>query len=82
MIKKVKVEQLRPGVFIDRFDSGWLSHPFLFNRKRIKGRAAIDKLQEWGIEQVYIDTDRGLDIEDVEHPREPEPETEPGDRIY
>ena len=74
MIKKVKVEQLRPGVFIDRFDSGWLNHPFLFNRKRIKDRPVIDKMREWGVEHVYIDTDRGLDIEDAEHPREPEPE--------
>ena len=74
MIKKVKVEQLRPGVFIDRFDSGWLSHPFLFNRKRIKDRPAIDKMREWGVEYVYIDTDRGLDIEDTHHPRQAEPE--------
>jgi len=73
MIKKVKVEQLRPGVFVHRFDSGWLSHPFLFNRKRIRDRHAIDKMIEWGVEHVYIDTDRGLDIEDARHPHEPEP---------
>ncbi|MDH4320942.1 MAG: HD-GYP domain-containing protein [Desulfobulbaceae bacterium] len=75
MIKKVKVEQLRPGVFVDRFDSGWLSHPFLFNRKRIKDRHAIDKMKEWGVEHVYIDTDRGLDVEDGRRVREPEPES-------
>ncbi len=71
MIKKMPVRQLRPGVFIDHFESGWLNHPFLFNHKRIKDQQTIDKMIEWGIEEVYIDTDRGLDIETDEKPGQP-----------
>jgi len=76
MIKKVKVEQLRPGVFIDHFDSGWFNHPFLFNRKRVKDQRVIAKMVEWGVGHVYIDTDRGLDVEEVGGtPHEYEPES-------
>lgn len=64
MIKKIKVQQLRPGVYIKDYDCGWLGHPFLFGKKLLKSEKTIQKLEEWGIKEVYIDTDRGLDIED------------------
>lgn len=64
MIKKVKVQQLRPGVFIKDYDCGWLGHPFLFGTKLLKNDKAIKKLEEWGVKEVFIDTEKGLDIEE------------------
>ncbi|MBU0730244.1 MAG: HD-GYP domain-containing protein [Proteobacteria bacterium] len=74
MIKKVKVEQLAPGVFIKGFDCGWMGHPFLFNSKLITSEKALEKLRYFGIREVFIDTEKGRDIEDApseaEHKRQ------------
>lgn len=72
MIKKVKVEDLRPGVYIERFDCGWLGHPFLFNRKKVTSYQAINRLNDWGITHVFIDTARGLDVGENHRPHRPE----------
>ncbi|MGV1097933.1 HD-GYP domain-containing protein [Thiovibrio sp. JS02] len=76
MIKKVQIEELRPGIYIERFDCGWMGHPFLFNRKKIKSYQEIDRLRSWGITHVYIDTGQGLDVH-----REPQPRTFPLPRL-
>jgi putative nucleotidyltransferase with HDIG domain len=63
MIKKVNVKHLSPGMFIHDMNCGWLRHPFLKNSIKIKDAAAIRKISELGIQEVYIDTDRGPDVE-------------------
>jgi putative nucleotidyltransferase with HDIG domain len=65
MIKKVKSEQLKPGMFIHDFNCGWLNHPFLRNRILLKSDAEIEKIIEQQIKDVYIDTDQGLDADDA-----------------
>jgi HD-GYP domain-containing protein (c-di-GMP phosphodiesterase class II) len=65
MIKKVKAEQLKPGMFVQDFNCGWLNHPFLHNRVLLKGAADIEKVIEHRIREVYIDTDLGLDADDA-----------------
>lgn len=66
MIKKVKVEQIIPGVFIHDFDASWIKHPFLFSRKKVRDWQTIHRIKESGIHHVFIDTTKGLDI--VERP--------------
>jgi putative nucleotidyltransferase with HDIG domain len=65
MIKKVKTEQLKPGMFVHDFNCGWLNHPFLRNRILLKCDAEIEKILEHQIKDVYIDTDQGLDADDA-----------------
>jgi putative nucleotidyltransferase with HDIG domain len=65
MIKKVKTEQLKPGMFVHDFNCGWLNHPFLRNRILLKCDAEIEKIIEHQIKDVYIDTDHGLDADDA-----------------
>jgi HD-GYP domain-containing protein (c-di-GMP phosphodiesterase class II) len=65
MIKKITVAQLKPGVFVHDFNTGWLHHPFLKNQVKIKTDQDIDKLVHYQIHDVYIDTDRGLDVEEA-----------------
>jgi putative nucleotidyltransferase with HDIG domain len=65
MIKKIKVTQLRPGVFVHDFNCGWLHHPFLQNQVKLKTDQDIEKLFKYQIHEVYIDTERGLDIEEA-----------------
>jgi putative nucleotidyltransferase with HDIG domain len=65
MIKKIKVAQLKPGVFVHDFNTGWLHHPFLKNQVKIKTDQDVDKLLKYQIHDVYIDTDRGVDVEEA-----------------
>src|ERR1051325_8830515 len=65
MIKKVTVEQLKPGVFVHDFNCGWLHHPFLRNRIKLKTDKDVEKVIKHQIHEVYIDTDFGIDVEDA-----------------
>ncbi len=62
MIKKVKTEQLRPGVFIHDFGKKWLDHPFITNSKMLATQWHIERIREYNIKEIYIDTNRGLDV--------------------
>jgi len=70
MIKKIKVEQLKPGVFVHDFNCGWLHHPFLTDRTKLKTDKQIQKVVGYGIRDLYIDTDKGVDIDDAPTQRE------------
>jgi putative nucleotidyltransferase with HDIG domain len=64
-VKKVKVDALRPGIYVCDLNAGWLDHPFLFKRFKIKSIAEIEKIRSYGIREVFIDTSRGDDVEDA-----------------
>ncbi|MBI5556384.1 MAG: HD-GYP domain-containing protein [Deltaproteobacteria bacterium] len=65
MIKKVKVEKLRPGIFVHDFNTDWNSGNLLTNQTLIRDVKIIDILHSWGIKEVYIDTDKGFDVSDA-----------------
>lgn len=65
MIKKIKVKQLQPGMFVHDMNCGWLEHPFFTNSMKIKNEKVIDKIINYGICEVYIDTKKGLDVADA-----------------
>lgn len=62
MIKKIKVEQLDTGMFVADFNCGWLEHPFLTNSVFVKDAHIIEKVKEFGIRELYIDTQKGADV--------------------
>ncbi len=62
MIKKIKVEQVEPGMYVADFNCGWFEHPFLANTVFIKDAGIIAKIKEYGIKELYIDTLRGADV--------------------
>jgi len=70
VIKKIRVERLKPGIFVHDFNSGWLHHPFLRNKIKIETDEDIEKILKLQIREVYIDTDRGLDIDDAQTQQE------------
>jgi putative nucleotidyltransferase with HDIG domain len=74
MIKKIDVKKLKPGVFVHDFNCGWLHHPFLHNRVKIKTEKEIEKIVKHQIRELYIDTDQGLDVDDA--PTKPEVDRE------
>ncbi|MFZ5775941.1 MAG: HD-GYP domain-containing protein [Thermodesulfobacteriota bacterium] len=54
MPKKISIDELRPGMFVERFGGGWLHHPFLFNRKEIKSLKEVERLRSWGVNTLYV----------------------------
>lgn len=65
MIKKVSVQQLKPGMFIHDMNCGWMEHPFLTGTLKVKNDKEIEKIAGNGIREVYIDTGKGLDVVDA-----------------
>ncbi|MBK1716684.1 HD-GYP domain-containing protein [Thiocystis violacea] len=72
MIKKIAVDQLQLGMYVHDLNCGWMEHGFLRNRFLIKAEANLDKIRGLGIQELYIDTDKGLDV--IQAPTESEVE--------
>jgi HD-GYP domain-containing protein (c-di-GMP phosphodiesterase class II) len=66
MIKKANVAQLRVGMFVHDFNCGWLENPFFATQILLKSGREIEKIVSAGIHDLYIDTDKGLDIADAQ----------------
>ncbi|WP_153116864.1 HD-GYP domain-containing protein [Rhodocyclus tenuis] len=65
MIKKIRVEQVRVGMYVHDFNAGWLDHPFARNRMKIASDEELHKLAASGIREIFIDTARGVDVADA-----------------
>jgi len=55
-------------MYLCGIDCSWLDTPFLMHRFLIKSSADIDKLQNCGIQEITIDTSRGLDVASESEP--------------
>ncbi|CAK0775453.1 Phosphodiesterase [Gammaproteobacteria bacterium] len=64
MIKKIKIDYLRLGMFIHDLDIGWMDHPFLKSSFTVTSQDTLEKIFDLKLREVYIDTDKGLDILD------------------
>lgn len=65
MIKKIAIEQLSVGMFIHDLDTAWLEHPFLHNRFKVADPSTVNKIRIIGVKHIYIDTNRGKDLDDA-----------------
>ena len=65
MIKKIKVDQLKPGMYVHDFNCSWMQHPFFGRSSKIKDEKSIEKVINSGIHDLYIDTGKGLDVDDA-----------------
>ena len=65
MIKKITTDQLQIGMFISNLDASCLEHNFLSSQFAVNNEDTIKKVQDTGIKCVYIDTKKGLDIQDA-----------------
>ena len=63
MIKKIKVEDLKIGVYVHDFNCDWNSEHIYLDENIIKNQNTIDILKSWRIKEVLIDTERGLNVE-------------------
>jgi putative nucleotidyltransferase with HDIG domain len=65
MIKRIDTKYLKPGMFIEDMNCGWLRHPFLTNKITITDDEMIERIVKHGIHEVYIDTEKGLTVKDA-----------------
>ena len=59
---KIRIADLKVGMFVVNLDRPWLEHPFLTGKKLITSEKQIAKLREYGIGHLYIDPGKGLDV--------------------
>lgn len=65
MIKKISIQQLKPGMYIYDQNCGWNEHPFGSNQFKISNDKELEKIIGNGVPEVYIDTRKGLDVDDA-----------------
>ena len=66
MIKKIPIDQIKIGMYIHDLNCGWIDHPFALNRFMIDDISTLNRILATGVAEVYIDTDRGADVEGLE----------------
>jgi putative nucleotidyltransferase with HDIG domain len=66
MIKRIQSNQLLPGMFIHDLNCGWMEHPFAFNSFKVDDDKTIEKIISCGIRELYIDSEKGLDVADAQ----------------
>jgi HD-GYP domain-containing protein (c-di-GMP phosphodiesterase class II) len=62
MLKKISVDQLRPGMFLHGLCGAWLDHPFWKTSFVIRGDEHIRKLLDSPVREVWIDVAKGIDV--------------------
>ena len=63
MLKKINVQDVKVGMYLQEICGSWMEHPFWKKSFEISDPRDIKTLQECGIHELWIDTDKGLDIE-------------------
>lgn len=62
MLKKIKVHQLKQGMYIQELCSSWMESPFWQKSFLLDTQLALDKIRKTKIQDAWIDTDKGLDV--------------------
>jgi putative nucleotidyltransferase with HDIG domain len=63
MRKKISVGDARIGMFLHEVCGSWMEHPFWKKSFKLTTPKEIKTLQECGIQEIWIDTAKGLDVE-------------------
>ncbi|MEX5216225.1 MAG: DUF3391 domain-containing protein [Nitrospira sp.] len=85
--KRIGIGSLKPGMFVVGMDQPWYKTPFLFHKRLVGSDDDINLLRRHGIQEVLIDTTKGLDLDEpaaappsVPAPTGP-PKEEPGPAV-
>ena len=63
MLILITVEQLRLGMYIHEFCGSWYDHPFWRSSFLLNSQNDLLNIQTCGFKEVWIDTEKGLDVE-------------------
>lgn len=64
MLKKIAVTQLRLGMYIHELGGSWIDTPFWQTSFLLQDQSALDKINGSRIGEVWIDTERGCDMDE------------------
>ena len=81
MKKRIAIQDLRPGMYIAGMDQSWFQTPFLRHKWLVKRDDEITLLRNYGIQDVFIDTEKGLDVASTANVEESESTQVSSDRI-
>jgi HD-GYP domain-containing protein (c-di-GMP phosphodiesterase class II) len=62
MKKRIAIQDLRPGMYIAGMDQSWFQTPFLRHKWMVKRDDEITLLRSYGIQNLFIDTEKGSDV--------------------
>ena len=62
MLKKISVQHVRIGMFVQSLEGSWLAHPFWKTKFLLQEQADLDALLGSGVPLLWIDIERGLDV--------------------
>ena len=62
MRKKISVEELEPGMFLDEVCGSWIDNPFWRSRRVISDPKEIALLRASNVSEVWIDVSKGADV--------------------
>jgi len=68
MLKKISVENLCIGMYIDKFDGNWLKHPFWKTAFKLETSKDLKTIKGSEVTHLWIDTSKGDDIKDTSTP--------------
>ena len=77
MLKKIAVDDLRTGMYLQSLCGSWMDHPFWRTKFVIQDPDDIKKIIDSGITEVWINLDKGLDVEGKAPPSKPDANQEP-----
>ncbi|MBI3903400.1 MAG: HD-GYP domain-containing protein [Nitrosomonadales bacterium] len=63
MLKKINVRDVRMDMYIHEICAGWMDHPFWKKSFMLEDPKELKILNECGIKDVWIDTDKGRDVD-------------------
>jgi HD-GYP domain-containing protein (c-di-GMP phosphodiesterase class II) len=63
MRKKIPVRNIRLGMYIQELCGSWMDHPFWKKSFLLESSEDLNTLQTCGIQEVWIDTAMGIDVE-------------------
>ncbi len=65
MLKKINVQDIKLGMYIQEVSGNWMDNPFWKQSFKLTDPKALKKMTEYDIHEVWIDTKKGLDVDDV-----------------
>ncbi|MDR1487409.1 MAG: HD-GYP domain-containing protein [Deltaproteobacteria bacterium] len=75
MIRKIPTKNLEVGMFVSDVGRTWFNHPWKTKSRLLTERSEIDELIKFGIEEVYIDTEKSKKIQKPKEPFKQLPNT-------
>lgn len=63
MLKKIRVEDTRLGMYLQEICGSWMEHPFWKKSFKLTDPKDLQTLRTCGVQELWIDTNKGLDVE-------------------